>query len=126
MVSAGASDEVVGAVDDDPTCRQITVPVSSHAAMNGSHQPGVQRGQAESLGQLGERDGLEAACRVAADLLGGELRVEQPRHLARDDAAGMGAGPLLEVPVVRRADDGEREVGVAHPELVALPREAGE
>ena len=39
MVSAGASDDVVGAVDDDPTCRHTTVPVSSHAARNGSQYP---------------------------------------------------------------------------------------
>jgi len=32
----GASGAVIGDVPDDPTCRQTTVPVSSHAARNGS------------------------------------------------------------------------------------------
>ena len=35
-VSDGAPDDVAGADDDDPTCRQITVSVSSQAATNGS------------------------------------------------------------------------------------------
>ena len=36
IVSAGASDEVIGALDDEPTCRHTTVPVSAQASMNGS------------------------------------------------------------------------------------------
>ena len=36
MVSAGASEEVIGALEDEPTCRHTTVPVSAQAAMNGS------------------------------------------------------------------------------------------
>ena len=36
MVSDGASDEVVGAVDDEPAWRHTTVAVSAQAAMNGS------------------------------------------------------------------------------------------
>ncbi len=36
MASGGASVEVIGVLDDEPTCRQTTVSVSSQAAMNGS------------------------------------------------------------------------------------------
>ena len=87
---------------------------------------GVQRRQAEALGQLGEGHRPEPTLDVAPDLVGRELGVEQPRELAGDDPPGVAAGPLVEVPVVRRVDDGEREVGVAHAELVALAGEAGE
>ena len=87
---------------------------------------GVQRRQAEALGELGEGHGLEATRRVAPDLRGGQLRVEQPRHLARDDATGVGAGPLLEVPVVRGADDGRaRGPGRSRRAGSAAPRTRG-
>src|SRR4051812_28854335 len=39
MVSGGASGAVDGDDDDDPTCRQTTVPVSSHACITGSQCP---------------------------------------------------------------------------------------
>ena len=32
----GASGELEGTVDDEPMCMQMTVPVSSHASMNGN------------------------------------------------------------------------------------------
>ena len=35
IVSIGASMAVITVVDDEPMCRQMTVPVSSHAARNG-------------------------------------------------------------------------------------------
>ena len=44
------------------------------------------------------------------------------RHLARDDAVGVRAGPLLEVPVVPRPDGRERELGIARAQLQALAR----
>ena len=39
--AAGASADVDGIFDDEPMCMQTTVPVSSHAARNGSHQPSL-------------------------------------------------------------------------------------
>src|SRR6516164_2052505 len=39
MQSPGASLEVVGVDPDEPTWRHTTVPVSSHAARNGSQYP---------------------------------------------------------------------------------------
>src|SRR6478609_7630127 len=36
VTSMGASDEVIDIDDDEPMCRQTTVPVSSHARQNGS------------------------------------------------------------------------------------------
>src|SRR4051794_35993824 len=38
-ISGGASDDVVGEVPDEPTCRHNTVPVSAHAANSGSQYP---------------------------------------------------------------------------------------
>ena len=56
--------------------------------------PGVQRRQAEPLGQLGEGDRLEArARRCARTSSAATLGVEQPRQLARDDPARVGARP---------------------------------
>ena len=37
--ATGASGDVAGMRDDEPMCMQMTVDVSSHAAMNGSHAP---------------------------------------------------------------------------------------
>ena len=88
--------------------------------------PGVQRRQTEPFRELGKRHRPEAACGVGAHLGGGDLGIEQPRHLARDDATRVRARPLVVVPVVGRAHDRERELGIRHPELVALPGEAGE
>ena len=69
---------------------------------------------------------MEAARGVGPDLGRALLGVEQPRQLQRDDAAGVCAGPHVELPVVGRAHDRARELGIADAELVALPREAGE
>ena len=74
MVSAGASDDVVGALDDD-----ADVQAHDGAGLGaGLHQripvAGVQRRQAEPLGQLGEGHGAEAALGVAAHLVRGDLR----------------------------------------------------
>ena len=70
----------------------------------------ADRRQAELIGVLGEADGLESArARCATIIVGGELGVEQPRDLARDDAVGVRARPVLEVPVVPRPRGRERE-----------------
>ena len=102
------------------------MPVSAHARHQRVPVAGVQRRETEALGQLGERHRVEPPRRVAPHLAGRELRVEQPGQLAGDDAARVRARPLLEVPVVGSPHDREREVGIAHAELVALARETGE
>ena len=53
MVSAGASDDVDGALDDEPTCRHTTVPVSSHAARSGSQYPVCNDGSPRRSGSSG-------------------------------------------------------------------------
>src|SRR4051794_15870577 len=72
----------------------------------------VERWEPELLGRLAERDGLVATGGVLADLLGRDLRVEQPGELTRDDAIGIGLSPLLEQPVVPRPHDGQAELGI--------------
>ena len=87
---------------------------------------GVDRRQAELVGRLRERDRLEAARRVAADLVGREVGVAQVRDLVRDEAVGMRAAPRVEVPVVVRAHRGERELVVVGPHREPLADEAGQ
>ena len=53
-----------------------------------------------------------------------DLGIEQVRHLARDDAVRIGVGPHLLVPVVVRADQRQRKLGVLRLALQALAREA--
>ena len=84
MVSAGASDDVVGALDDDPTCRHTTVPVSAQAAHERIPVAGVQRRQPEPFGQLGERHRVEAALGVA--------RGSRPRRARGRAATAAGTG----------------------------------
>src|SRR5439155_25376064 len=48
--SKGAPSFSPSIVDDEPMCRQITVPSSSHAAKNGSQWPWKMLGQPRALG----------------------------------------------------------------------------
>jgi hypothetical protein len=50
--ATGASADVAGMRDDEPMCMQITVAVSSHAAMNGSQRPS---GSTAARGAAGSR-----------------------------------------------------------------------
>src|SRR5205814_9433046 len=75
----------------------------------------------DALPIFGERDRLEAALGVAAHLGRGQLRIEQPRQLARNDPAWVRAGPFVEVPVVPRPYRRQRELGIA-ADLDALAR----
>jgi len=54
MVSDGAPVEVVGADDEDPACRQTTVPVSAQAARNGSQWPVCSDGSPSRSGSSGK------------------------------------------------------------------------
>ena len=96
----------------DPTCRQITVSVSAHAAMIGSHQPEKIDGMPMRCGCSGSVTAREAARRVAADLGGAELGVGEERDAHRDDAVGVRRVPLVEEPVVPRLRHREPELGV--------------
>ena len=108
--SSGAPGERAAVHDDDPLCRHTTVSVSSHARRNGSQWSVCIDGSCEVDRVLGEADGLEAARRVGADVGGRDLGIVQPGELQRDDAVGVRPGPLVDVPVVPRAQRGEPEL----------------
>ncbi len=84
----------------------------------------VHRRQAQRVRALGERHGLETAFGVAVDLLRADLRVEEVRDLARDDAVRVRPRPLLEVPVVVGPGGREREFPITRAQLQALAGEA--
>ena len=48
--ATGASAEVAGIFDDDPMCMHTTVPVSAHAAKNGSQSPVWMLGRPSTAG----------------------------------------------------------------------------
>ena len=83
----------------------MTVSVSAQAWRNGSQCP---------------------ECGVLPDHVGSDVRVEQPRDLARDDAVGVRTGPRLEVPVVPRPDRRHGQLGIVGDGLEPLPGEPGE
>ena len=85
-------------------CRQTTVPSSSHAAQNGSQWSLCRLGQPELLRVLRERDRVAALGRDPTDLVGHQLRVPDRRDRQRDEAPGVRAAPLVDVPVVVGAD----------------------
>ena len=111
-----------------PTCRHTTVPVSAHAAHERIPVAGVQRraGRAARAARgTSPRGSPRAALR--ADLLGRDL----PGRAAR--AAGSGMMRPGYVPAhssscqsLAARTTAQRELGIAHAELVALAREAGE
>jgi len=84
--------------------------------------------QAQLSGQLRERDRVDAALRVAADLVGRQPRIPQGNDLQGHQAAVGVAGPLLDRPVVVGLHAREREllVGPLGEELSAEPRVGGE
>ena len=61
---------------------------------------------------LRQRDGDEAARRVATDLLGAQVGVAEERDAERHDARRMARVPLVEEPVVPRLRDREPELGI--------------
>src|SRR2546427_6045574 len=79
-ISGGASDEVVGEVPDEPTCRQSTVPVSAHAANSGSQWPewivGSPSRSEEHTSELQSQSNL--VCRLLL-----EKKKKNPTHLQR-------------------------------------------
>lgn len=90
---------------------------------------GVDGGEPEVRGYLGEGDGADAAGGVAADLGGGEFGVPERDEGERDQTAlGVRAAPLLHHPVVvgAHAQEGEVVVGRLGEGLAAEAREGGE
>src|SRR5258708_18586038 len=59
MVSNGVSGAGIGAHCAEPVCRQMTVPVSSHAARNGSHTRVCRLGSPHWAGSSGELTALK-------------------------------------------------------------------
>ena len=101
--SSGAPGERAAVHDDEPLCRHTTVSVSSHARRNGSQWSVCIDGSRRSTGFSGKLTALKprsALRRTSAAAISGS---SQPRELQRDDAVGVRAGPLLDVPVVPRA-----------------------
>ena len=124
----GASTDVIVSCDDEPMCRHTTVPSSLTAFQNGSQCVAVVARPAELLGVLRERDGVAALLRHAAHLVGHELRVPDGRDRQRDEAAGVRAAPLVDVPVVVGPHHRQGDVLVlgAAEQLAAELREARE
>ena len=73
---------------------------------------GVHRGQPEIHRVLGKAHRFEPARRVAPHVGGRDLRIGQPGELQWDDAIEVWSGPLLDVPVVPRAQAREAELGI--------------
>ena len=121
--SGASSDEVIVLVPE-PMCIATTVPVSAHAAKNGSQYPEWMLGEPQPRRQLGERDRLHPACRVAPHLGGRELDVPQRDQAQRDQAAVAARAPLVDLPVVVRLDaqPGELLVLRLEEDLPAEPR----
>jgi hypothetical protein len=61
---------------------------------------------------LREGEGVTALLGHAPDLLGAQLGVPDGRQRHGDEAAGVGGAPLVDVPVVVGAHQGQEEVGV--------------
>ncbi len=98
----GGPGEGRGAHAEAPVWRQITVPVSSQAANNGSQWSVKMEGKPSWAGNSGKLTALNPECGVGPHLVGGHGDVVEPRDLQRDDPVGMGSGPHLEVPVGSR------------------------
>ena len=123
MVSDGASDDVVGARRRRP---DVQAHHGARLRARGEERipvAGVQRRQAEPLGELGERHRVEAARRrCAGSRRAATLGVEEPRQLARDDAARVacpptprGASRSRRARPRARARDRSRRAGSAGP-----------
>src|SRR3984957_11481091 len=74
--------------------------------------PGVDGREPCLLGCFREAQRLEAAQRVSAHHLGGDLRVVKPRELTRDDASRIFSRPRLDMPVVPRPYARQRQFAI--------------
>ena len=85
----------------------------------------VDARQPEVRGDLREADGPHAARRVALDLGRRELRIPERDDAQRHEPPVARAAPLLDHPVVVRADAEQRELAVAWPRGTSARRSAG-
>ena len=124
MVSDPAPDDVTsGALDDDPVCRHHGAGLGTRRGTDPTTPCSDARPRRS--GSSGKVTARKPRPHVGLDLTRGDVGVEQPRHLA-DDPPRVATGPLVEVPVVGGAHDRQRQLGIAHAQLVALtgkPRE---
>jgi hypothetical protein len=112
-MSIGAPGSTASTVDDEPMCRQMTVPSSS---------------QAQLAGALREGHRVAALLGDPPDLLGHQLGVPDRRDRQRHEPVGVGAAPLVDVPVVVGPDHvhGHVEVLGLREQLAAELHEARE
>ena len=129
VTAGGASGDDVSQCEPEPMCMKIAVPVSSHAAKNGSQcdpewivgSPSLP-GSSENATARTPRAALRRTSSAAS--VGVPQRHDAQRH---QPTAGV-AGPLLDHPVVVRAHAREREllVGALGEHLPAEARERRE
>ncbi len=126
--SKGASGAVMASCDDEPMCRHTTVPSSSHAPPEGVPVVGVEARPAQLGGVLREGHGVASLGRHPPHLGRHELGVPDGRDGQGDEAARVGAAPVLDVPVVVGPQHVEGELLVLGPgeELAAELDEGGE
>ena len=108
----GASGDVYAAFDDEPMWQHSTVRVVGARREQRVPLGGVDARHAEPGRVLRERDRVAALVGEPAHLLGRLLHVEQREDAARDEALGVRAAPLVDVPVVVRLDHHEVDVAV--------------
>ena len=108
-----------------PKWNTATVPMSLHACHAGSHSSPWMSGFAEAVGLGVPRDGVATLLGDAVDLVRHPLRTEhEARQREWDEAPGVRAAPLVDVPVVVRAEHDLDELGVVvlQEELAAEAR----
>ena len=128
LTDGGASGDAAGIFDDEPMCIATTVPVSAHAAKNGSQYPLWIVGRPRWYGSSLKQTAAHAPCRVAPDLVDGGVDVPERDDGERDEAPTRVAAPLLDHPVVVGLDAGQPEllVGAFEERLAAEPRQGRE
>ena len=104
------------------------MPSSSHAAKNGSQWSPKMWGQPSFAGFSENVTAWQPFLATRSHLVGHELGVPDRRDRQRDEAPGVRAAPLVDVPVVVRAQQVETHVEVLRPreELTAELHEARE
>ncbi len=126
--SKGESGEGTTISDDEPMCMHTMVPSSEQAVQKGSQWSLWTLGQPELRGVLGEGHGVAALGRHPAHLGRHDLGIPDGGDGQGDEAARVGAAPVLDVPVVVGLEHGQGQVLVlgAGEELTAELDEGGE
>ena len=125
ITSIGASSAVTEIDDDEPMCRHTTVPVSSHAAQNGS-QWSVWKLGSPSLAGFSENVTARQPFSATRCTLGRhQVDVPDGHDRQRDEAAGVRAAPLVDVPVVVALEQRVAEVACRACALNNWPQKPG-